>query len=117
MGRTPTRPAPGLVLAEEGYLCGAMGFSGDIHVDIHCVHEVRQDTATKGRRARSLRPRPSSGPGNSAFSSTSRSWASTPHTLLGFFDAECPNMPVFGAAAAGPQGPMVRIPGPSRRGR
>ncbi|MCA9605635.1 MAG: protein kinase [Myxococcales bacterium] len=106
-GTNTDAPAPGLVLAEEGYLCGAMGFSGDIHVDIHCVHEVSQDTATKGGELGRFAHAVEGGPGQLGVLLYEPLMGINARTLLGAFDAECPGMPVFGAAAAGPWGPMV----------
>lgn len=94
-------------LGEDGYLCGVMGWSGEISVDVHRVTEVSEETASKGAELGAFATSVPGGPGKLGVLFYDPLTGANARELLEGFDAACPDTTLLGAAAAAPWGPLV----------
>ncbi len=95
------------VLGEDGYLCGVMGWSGDIAVDVHRVTDVSEATTSKGAELGAFAKSVEGGPGQLGVLLYDPLTGANARELLEGFDAACPGMALLGGAAAAPWGPLV----------
>ncbi|MCA9620191.1 MAG: FIST C-terminal domain-containing protein, partial [Myxococcales bacterium] len=94
-------------IGEQQFLCGVIGWFGDLTFATHCEEEVSRDTEAKGRRLGAFANDLPGGPGALGVLLYDPLMDTNVRSLLQAMDAACPGLTVMGAGAGGPWGPMV----------
>ena len=95
------------VMEEEGFVCGAIAFAGELDISAHALGEIHVETRAKG--AELGRVAAETGPEGAKLSVILYDPLSSVNarTLAHGFKESAPNVPLIGAASGGPWGPIV----------